>query len=319
MADNLLKIGRFIRHEWSTIAVMSVVCLIIVGGNSIASINAKRVAVIKAMGKEMSQKHYEDRLSVVNGIASSSFLNLMNTAESSLVPLSLLNLDPVTMLRKIRSDIKYETERMQEVAATSRSIGSFGLGNGALVDSNTQRYSLPSERSLRRVYYCQGTIKERRDTLMPVFLRVARVNNIDPVILMAMAQVESQICGNVLSNDGAIGVLQLLPGTAEDMGVRDPWDIVQNIHGGARYYAYVSRLLTERGMANFCRIYACPRLSKIKAELQKGNGSRRKLIIQMYHAGEGNFFKGTNLGRENKRHIKKVIRRYKKLLPIIYG
>lgn len=57
-----------------------------------------------------------------------------------------------------------------------------------------------------------------------------------PVALIwAVMRVESHFKRRALSNRGAQGLMQLMPGTAGDMGVKDPWDPEQNIFGGARY------------------------------------------------------------------------------------
>jgi len=57
---------------------------------------------------------------------------------------------------------------------------------------------------------------------------------LDPKLVEAVAWRESRFRSNALSDKGAIGVMQLMPGTARDLGV-DPHDPAQNIRGGALY------------------------------------------------------------------------------------
>jgi soluble lytic murein transglycosylase-like protein len=54
-------------------------------------------------------------------------------------------------------------------------------------------------------------------------------------LLLAVMAVESNYDPRALSEKGAMGLMQLMPGTAKDMYVSDAWDPSQNIEGGARY------------------------------------------------------------------------------------
>jgi soluble lytic murein transglycosylase-like protein len=60
---------------------------------------------------------------------------------------------------------------------------------------------------------------------------------LDPRLLAAMVWQESGFQPDAVSRSGAIGLAQLMPGTAEGLGV-DPWDPQQNLEGGARYLAW---------------------------------------------------------------------------------
>ncbi len=62
---------------------------------------------------------------------------------------------------------------------------------------------------------------------------------IDPALLRAVIHAESAFNPYAVSDKGAQGLMQLMPGTASDMGVRDVFDPAQNILGGARYLAHL--------------------------------------------------------------------------------
>ena len=66
--------------------------------------------------------------------------------------------------------------------------------------------------------------------------------DLDPKLVRAVIQVESGYNARALSNKGAIGLMQLMPQTARDLGVSDPYDPSDNIHGGT---TYLRQLLTQ--------------------------------------------------------------------------
>lgn len=61
----------------------------------------------------------------------------------------------------------------------------------------------------------------------------AKANGLTVKIVESIASVESDMRTDAVSPKGAIGVMQLMPGTARQLGV-DPHDVEQNINGGAR-------------------------------------------------------------------------------------
>jgi len=65
-------------------------------------------------------------------------------------------------------------------------------------------------------------------------VEIARANDISPHLLEAVVWQESRWNAAAVSRAGAIGLAQLMPGTARDLGV-DPRDPIQNLSGGARY------------------------------------------------------------------------------------
>jgi len=78
--------------------------------------------------------------------------------------------------------------------------------------------------------------------LAPIFQEAALRYEIDVRLLVAVARRESDFRRTEVSPVGARGVMQLMPATAEWLGVRDAFDPRQNIFGGARYLKMLDQM-----------------------------------------------------------------------------
>lgn len=75
------------------------------------------------------------------------------------------------------------------------------------------------------------------DAYKDVVAAAAADYGVERALLRAVIHAESAFNPLALSNKGAQGLMQLMPGTAGDLGVADAFDAEQNIRGGARYLA----------------------------------------------------------------------------------
>jgi len=121
--------------------------------------------------------------------------------------------------------------------------------------------------------------------LREVAAAAARRHGLDPELVMAVVSVESGFRPGAVSPKGAQGLMQLMPKTAESLGVEDPFDPAQNLDGGARH---LGQLLT---------IY----------------GGDLVRALAAYNAGEGAVHRhgGVPPYRETRAYVKKVLERYR--------
>jgi hypothetical protein len=128
------------------------------------------------------------------------------------------------------------------------------------------------------------------DSHGPIFEAAAREWNVDPRLLRAVATQESGGNPNARSRAGAVGVMQLMPGTAKDLGVTDLTNAEQSIYGGAKY---LSQMLDR---------YKHP-----------------EIALAAYNAGPGRvdaFLKGGALPDETLKYVPAVKAHFERLGPV---
>lgn len=118
-------------------------------------------------------------------------------------------------------------------------------------------------------------------SLNDIFKEAAKKYNVSEDLLKAIGYHESRFQTDVVSQAGAIGVMQLMPSTAEYLGVEDPRDPYQNIMGAAKLLGKLS-------------------------EMYDGNQS---LMLAAYNAGSGNVEKygGIPPFKETQEYVAKVL------------
>lgn len=74
------------------------------------------------------------------------------------------------------------------------------------------------------------------DKFHPIIEDAANRYEVDPALIKAIIWAESNFNPNAVSEQGALGLMQLMPSTARSMGIEDCLDPEDNIHAGVRYF-----------------------------------------------------------------------------------
>ena len=123
-------------------------------------------------------------------------------------------------------------------------------GNGAVVLSNFQTNETPDLIIAAPVVPgpivaavaalpAPTTSAVRMEKLTPMIQKVAQETSVNPLLLHAVISVESGYDEKAVSRKGAQGLMQLMPQTALRFGVRNAFDPLENVRGGALYLKWL--------------------------------------------------------------------------------
>ncbi|MHB9025447.1 MAG: lytic transglycosylase domain-containing protein [Armatimonadota bacterium] len=174
----------------------------------------------------------------------------------------------------ISEDMENMRNRIASIQARLRELGG---GQPALEDA---------QGNFRQILAATGKAGSSRRLPVPANIdalisQAADEAGVSPSLLRAVAQVESRFNPRAVSSRGAMGLMQLMPGTANDLGVRDPFDPAENLRAGARY---------------------------LRQQLDRFGGDER-LALAAYNAGPGAVqrYHGVPPFSETRRYIENVL------------
>ena len=102
----------------------------------------------------------------------------------------------------------------------------------------------------------------------------ARKHNVDPNLVQAVIRVESNWAPGAVSHKGAVGIMQLMPNTANAMGVRNRYNPEENIDGGVKYLHY----LIEKFNGNITLALSAYNAGPTRVEKNMGKSTNPKTV-----------------------------------------
>jgi soluble lytic murein transglycosylase-like protein len=155
--------------------------------------------------------------------------------------------------------------------------------NGSTIKSSSGSSAAPAAPAAKESS-SETTTSAPNDRLERIVQDAAARHQVDPALVKAVINTESGWKTTAVSRKGAMGLMQLIPGTAQRFGVGNPYDPAQNVEGGTTY---------------------------LKTLLDRYNGDLSKSLAA-YNAGEGAVDKsgGVPWYPETQRYVQKVTDAY---------
>jgi soluble lytic murein transglycosylase-like protein len=113
--------------------------------------------------------------------------------------------------------------------------GTLTMADTAPRDTAAELRTFKVARSTESIRVTRPVSTAYRDTYDDLIVKHAQANNLRPDLVRAVVQVESGYNPGAVSPKGAMGLMQLMPTTASQLGVRSPFDPEENIRGGTNY------------------------------------------------------------------------------------
>lgn len=160
-----------------------------------------------------------DTTSAKEGINDSVTDGVSETGSAESTEKSKASSDNLTVLKDFQKVLNEYIDAQREAKGLAPLYSKAASFEGAMTESNTT-YQAPVP-----------------DEYKSIFAEAAETYGVDQKLLEIIAERESGFNPTATSSAGAMGIMQIMPSTAEALGVSNPYDARENIMGGANYIA----------------------------------------------------------------------------------
>lgn len=194
--------------------------------------------------------------------------NYVNTLNAQWAPVEKQNTAVENQQAKIQS--------FENVLKNSTGVKFGDLLTRPVTKVNANIYSAQAETGAEKI--------STREQIKNIVFRAAKKHGVDEKLVNALIKQESGFNPNARSKVGAMGLMQLMPATAKELGVTNPMDPEQNVEGGVKY---------------------------LKSMLNKYNGNVI-LALAAYNAGPGavDKYDGVPPYKETQNYVKSILANY---------
>ena len=137
-----------------------------------------------------------------------------------------------TILALVSAALLWPSSADAQIYAWRDANGTMVLSDRRL-GAEAKTYAVPDSSAIRSTRPAASV--RIREQYEPMVLESARVQGVRPDLVRAVIQVESGFNPRARSPKGAMGLMQLMPATAAELGVSNAFDPAQNIRGGTAY------------------------------------------------------------------------------------
>ena len=141
------------------------------------------------------------------------------------------------------SGLDITLRRMQAIESKFNSLASFGMDSPRpsqdfqkILDANMSSEKINSTPFANKIFSSElASTSSGNADIDALIEQYSAKNGLDSAFVKAVIKQESGFQPKVTSSCGAMGLMQLMPATANSLGVKDAYDPEQNIAGGTKY------------------------------------------------------------------------------------